>query len=152
GQTFALYDTSNSPLPYGIIRGIDVRDDGLVGLSAYGNTGQGTAALIDGDPGNPASWSVYLYGDSPLPHWQLDAVAFDADGDLWISALSEGVAVIEVGMEAIPGDVNNDGVVDIDDVFAVLAAWGPCAACPEDVNGDGFVDIDDLFAVLANWT
>ena len=50
------------------------------------------------------------------------------------------------------GDVNGDLVVDIDDIFAVLAAWGPCEACPEDVNGDGVVNIDDLFEVLANWT
>ncbi|UCD76840.1 MAG: right-handed parallel beta-helix repeat-containing protein [Phycisphaerales bacterium] len=54
-----------------------------------------------------------------------------------------------------PADVNGDGVVDIDDVFAVLAAWGPCDDpddCPADVNGDGTVDIDDLFEVLANWS
>ena len=25
-----------------------------------------------------------------------------------------------------PADANDDGVVDIDDIFAVLAAWGPC--------------------------
>ena len=54
-----------------------------------------------------------------------------------------------------PADVNGDGVVDIDDVFAVLADWGPCddpSNCPADVNNDGVVDIDDLFEVLANWT
>ena len=48
-------------------------------------------------------------------------------------------------------DQNNDGVVDIDDVFAVLSAWGPCDDCPEDINDDGMVDIDDIFAVLAAW-
>ena len=49
-------------------------------------------------------------------------------------------------------DVNDDGVVNIDDVFAVLGAWGDCPGCPEDVNEDGVVDIDDLFEVLANWS
>ena len=51
-------------------------------------------------------------------------------------------------------DVNIDGMVDIDDVFAVLAAWGACGDpddCPADVNGDDVVDIDDLFDVLAAW-
>ena len=52
-------------------------------------------------------------------------------------------------------DVNGDGVVDIDDVFAVLGEWGPCpdppAACPADIDESGAVDIDDLFEVLANW-
>lgn len=50
------------------------------------------------------------------------------------------------------GDVNDDDVVDINDIFTVLAAWGPCDGCPEDVNGDDVVDINDLFEVLANWT
>ncbi|UCD76269.1 MAG: hypothetical protein JSV91_04960, partial [Phycisphaerales bacterium] len=58
------------------------------------------------------------------------------------------------------GDVNSDEFVDIDDVFAVLAAWGPCDDpddCPCDLAGpnagppDGKVNIDDIFAILANW-
>lgn len=50
------------------------------------------------------------------------------------------------------GDVDGGGFVDIDDVFAVLGAWGDCdGCCLEDVNADGAVDIDDVFAVLGNW-
>lgn len=62
---------------------------------------------------------------------------------------------LDVIWSSIYGDVNSDGVVDIDDVFAILADWGPCddpSDCPADVNGDENVDIDDLFEVLANWT
>ena len=50
-----------------------------------------------------------------------------------------------------PADVDGDGVVDINDLFAILAAWGDCDDCPEDVNGDGTVDINDVFEVLACW-
>ncbi|UCD75654.1 MAG: hypothetical protein JSV91_01810, partial [Phycisphaerales bacterium] len=50
-----------------------------------------------------------------------------------------------------PADVNDDEVVDIDDLFQVLGAWGPCDACPEDINDSGVVDIDDIFAVLGAW-
>ena len=50
-----------------------------------------------------------------------------------------------------PEDVNGDEIVNIDDLFQVLSAWGPCEECPEDVNDDGVVDIDDIFEVLANW-
>ena len=50
-----------------------------------------------------------------------------------------------------PEDVNDTGVVDIDDLFQVLGAWGPCEGCVEDINGDGIVDIDDVFEVLAGW-
>jgi hypothetical protein len=55
-----------------------------------------------------------------------------------------------------PGDVNGDGVVDIDDLFEVIGAWGDCpdspALCPADVDDTGIVDIDDLFTVIGNWS
>ncbi len=56
----------------------------------------------------------------------------------------------------VPGDITGDGVVGINDLLAVLGAWGPCpTACPADVspppNGDGQVNINDLLMVLANW-
>lgn len=57
----------------------------------------------------------------------------------------------EAPAEDCPADVNADEVVNIDDVFAVLSAWGPCDSCPEDIDESGAVDIDDLFAVLAEW-
>ena len=50
-----------------------------------------------------------------------------------------------------PADVSGNLTVDIDDVFAVLAAWGEDGKCREDVNDDGTVDIDDIFEVLAAW-
>ncbi|UCD76889.1 MAG: right-handed parallel beta-helix repeat-containing protein [Phycisphaerales bacterium] len=53
--------------------------------------------------------------------------------------------------ESCPADLNGDGIVDIDDLFQVLSAWGSCDECPEDINEDGTVDIDDIFAVLASW-
>ena len=49
-----------------------------------------------------------------------------------------------------PADVNGDGVVDIDDLFDILAHWGEGSG-NWDVNDDGTVDIDDVYAVLDNW-
>ncbi len=51
-----------------------------------------------------------------------------------------------------PADVTGDGTVDVLDLLAVLAAWGPCEPdCPEDINGDGVVDVLDMLEVLAAW-
>ena len=40
------------------------------------------------------------------------------------------IAVVGVlgawGTSTGPEDINEDGTVDIDDLFAILAAWGPC--------------------------
>jgi hypothetical protein len=52
-------------------------------------------------------------------------------------------------------DVNGNGAVDVDDLIAVVLAWGTCpappAACPADVNASGAVDVDDLIAVILAW-
>ncbi len=51
----------------------------------------------------------------------------------------------------IVGDVNSDGIVDVLDMLAVIAAWGPCVNCPEDIDGDWSVTVKDLLIVIANW-
>jgi 6-phosphogluconolactonase (cycloisomerase 2 family) len=54
-----------------------------------------------------------------------------------------------------PADVDGSGVVDVDDLIAVILGWGPCgkppASCPGDVNNSGAVDVDDLVAVILAW-
>lgn len=53
-----------------------------------------------------------------------------------------------------PGDVDLSGGVDIDDLNAILAAFGAFVGVgsPVDLaNGDGVIDIDDLNVVLGNW-
>jgi len=56
------------------------------------------------------------------------------------------------------GDVRgaSPGAVDVTDLLALLAAWGPCPApclpaCPADLNHDCAVDVTDLLALLAGW-
>jgi hypothetical protein len=54
-----------------------------------------------------------------------------------------------------PGGVS-DGFVGIDDLFAIILAWGACPSpCSADIApgpcGNGAVTIDDLFAVLLGW-
>jgi hypothetical protein len=53
-------------------------------------------------------------------------------------------------VEPCPSDINGDGVVDVSDLLAVLAAWGQ----PDeeaDLNNDGNVNINDLLMVLGDW-
>ena len=51
-------------------------------------------SLIRGEPDSAANWTIYKYGQDPIPHYQLGAVKFDGRGNLWISAISEGCAVL----------------------------------------------------------
>lgn len=59
--------------------------------------------------------------------------------------------------QSTPGDVTGDGIVNVNDLLAVIAAWGPCpgrGSCDADIapaGGDGQVNVDDLLMVIANW-
>ncbi len=50
-----------------------------------------------------------------------------------------------------PGDFNDDGVVNSDDLGAVLGAYGVCRGCDEDLNRDGYVDESDVKIVAMFW-
>ena len=52
---------------------------------------------------------------------------------------------------AHPGDVNDDGVVNIEDLLLLLTAWGSNPDHPADFNGDDVVNIMDLLILLVNW-
>jgi hypothetical protein len=64
------------------------------------------------------------------------------------------------GVNVCPADIApiaGDGEVNIDDLLAVISAWGPCIDpldCPADTApavGDDEVNIDDLLAVISAW-
>lgn len=52
----------------------------------------------------------------------------------------------------IPADITADGIVNVDDLLALINAWGACQTpCPADVDGNGTVNVDDLLALINNW-
>ncbi len=54
----------------------------------------------------------------------------------------------------MPGDLNNDGLIDGADLILLLGAWGPCddcRNCAADLNGDCLVNPSDLLILLGNW-
>lgn len=49
-------------------------------------------------------------------------------------------------------DLNDDGIVDSNDLGALIAAWGPCGKpCPADFNDDGRVNAADMGLLFSNW-
>jgi hypothetical protein len=61
----------------------------------------------------------------------------------------EGAYSIDLGGQC-PEDLNNDGVVDVEDLLLLLAAWGQTGV-PADIDGDGVVAVGDLLLILAAW-
>lgn len=57
----------------------------------------------------------------------------------------------------IPGDLDNDGAVNVIDFLSLLGDWGPCPTpcpptCLSDLDGDCAVGILDFLILLSNWT
>ncbi|MYB01084.1 T9SS type A sorting domain-containing protein, partial [Candidatus Poribacteria bacterium] len=84
-------------------------------------------------------------------------VLFKPDG-LTLASYGEGGTVLLWDFRLAPSepprlaaDVNDDGVVNIQDLVAVAAAFGETGETPADVNGDGQVNIQDLVAVAASF-
>lgn len=50
----------------------------------------------------------------------------------------------------IQSDMNADGIVDVNDLLVLIAAWGECD-CIEDLTGDGMVSIADILLLLSAW-
>lgn len=76
------------------------------------------------------------------------------------TALAGGAATISVNLNdtsnrVCTGDISpsrgGDGIVDIDDLFAVINNWGVCGGCPADLDVNGVVDVDDLFTAINHW-
>jgi choice-of-anchor B domain-containing protein len=89
---------------------------------------------------------------APTSQVRLRFSATDNPNDSVTEAGIDRLRILEIDC-GDPGncDITNNGVTDVDDLLALLGAWGPCPGCPEDVTGDGVVNVDDLLAVLGAW-
>ncbi|MHC4081150.1 MAG: hypothetical protein ACYS15_02995 [Planctomycetota bacterium] len=109
-------------------------------LDGYAPQGGETFEIIVADSVNGAFGSMTLPSLPPPLTWDFIQ---DADSvELHVS---------------LPGDLDGDGVVGINDFLLLLAAWGPCPepcppSCPADLDGDCVVSINDFLLMLAYWT
>jgi len=100
---------------------------GQVGIEAS-TTKNGDGSLIFSNPGE---------GFENGPVWTVS-------GDMACRLIGEyGVVCI--------GDIDGNGEVEIDDMLALIAAWGQCGSCAADINGDTNVDIEDLLLLISGW-
>jgi hypothetical protein len=66
----------------------------------------------------------------------------------------------DVNQDGVPdecqclGDATGDGLINVSDILAVIAAWGACPPegdCDADVDGSGTVGVSDILIVLDAW-
>ena len=117
-------------------RGVTLAANTLAG----GSNGAGTLATL--------TFEVVDFKASRLTLTQLYLV--DSDGKRWEATTQNGtVTVPPEPAEVIVGDIDRNGVVNIQDLAIVNARFGQRGENSADLNGDGLVDIVDLVLVAA---
>ncbi len=107
---------------------------------------EGYAGLIFDIPGG-SEYAAYVY------------MAVEAEDGAFSQLTIFETGYAPLSGAGIPGDLNGDGFVGLDDLDIILNNWNmwvPPADDRADVNGpdglpDGFVGLDDLDVVLNNW-
>ena len=135
--------------------------DGLIpdgdGASAGGTVIEGWIDLTAAFGGVPETIALAAVAYNTDDGGALDTsgqapATVDGDGHVQVA---EFVLVDPCELQAAGGagcceaDVSGDGLVGVDDVLSVLAAWGSGGA--GDIDGDGTVGVDDLLAVIESW-
>ena len=104
----------------------------------------GVSVSISGTPGN----EVAIIGS------QFDNDNGFGSGSVLIYRRSGVNWVEEVGQVApapCPAEITGDMTVNVTDLLAMLAAWGPNPGHAADINNDDTVNVIDLLAMLAAW-
>jgi hypothetical protein len=52
------------------------------------------------------------------------------------------------------GDLDGNLTIDVNDLLALIGAWGPCglAECPGDFDSHGMVNVVDLLIMIEFWS
>jgi hypothetical protein len=88
-------------------------------------------------------------GEANYPDWVLKENPLV---DLGVtSAASLTLSIEVVPPTGVAGDVTGDGVVNVEDLLAILEAFGRCPCCEADLDDSGVVDVNDLLTVIGGW-
>jgi len=83
---------------------------------------------------------------------RVPAFGEDARGEIYICDWDGQIyRIIPVTPTISDADINCSGAVDVFDLLAMLASWGPCDGCAADFGGDHQVSVTDLLQLLAEW-
>ena len=95
----------------------------------------------------PQGTTTICLPDTPTNQGRLRVLARDGDGNTGGDV--SGPIIIEG--DGIPGDVDGDSDVDVEDILEILAQWLCDQDCSADVDGNGSVDVTDILLALANY-
>jgi hypothetical protein len=162
--------------------GWDNTDNNTYDFRAVGNGGPDWVDLDEFDaPPRSVGWhtftmvhkggriDVYVDGKLSKKNVQLTAETtyaqaevgggYNGDVTVWVDDFYVDTGAVwfgDVPEEAVPGDVDGDGDVDLADLQALLATYGKCVGDPgynpgADFDDDGCITLNDLATLLSNY-
>ncbi|MBC8522471.1 hypothetical protein H8D29_00940, partial [PVC group bacterium] len=103
---------------------------------------------LDGD-GNELGTTLFVIGTNAPGTTTQEFSTTNFNGTVQIQVIDYPFAILD---DAVIGDVNGDGNVDVTDLLSVISAWGPCGGCLGDLDNNGTVDVTDLLIIIGNWS
>jgi len=96
------------------------------------------------------TWNTTVFGRS---NFTLSAIIEPLQDEIDVADNAKTDGTVRVG---IPGDINGDGYVGIDDIFAIASHFSQEPGHPDwnpnlDINGDDYVGIDDIFTAAQHF-
>ncbi|MCH2135582.1 MAG: hypothetical protein MK101_03250 [Phycisphaerales bacterium] len=169
-----VVETQASPVDCPILQGLHLECsssaapwtwDVTIGVSNMDLSGTITQVELSGPSGVTLSPSVFAMNLTPQHSWSVTSeLAGAANGstvclDVIVTfdhgATCEDVICIDLPTctNTVPGDLDFDGDVDIEDLLRLLGAFGTdCPdGCIEDLDGDGTVSVNDLLMLVGAW-
>ena len=138
-----------------VVAAIDARGTPMQGVSVNFTViaGSGELSITNAttDAGGRAQTTLTLGPNPGINRVQATAAALQSSVP-FITVAVEAPAPITEDVETpqhIAEDVNEDGVVDVQDLVSVAQQYGQTGTTTADVNDDGVVNIDDLILVAA---
>ena len=125
-------------------------------LKTYVSNDNGaTWTYVHQTTGTSSQWSTVQFSISsfvtPTNQVRVAFVAEDADPQSIVEAGIDNFQLeIVVCGDSCLGDINSDGMVNVTDLLAIIAAWGTNDS-DTDLDGNGVVAVGDLLAAIANW-
>lgn len=127
--------------------------DGVADCSSLGSA---LMACNDDDPNHACGTAAGGYHSTlEIPVTQ-GATYIIRVGGYQEGTVGAGVLHLEKLVPPCPADINGNGAVNVDDLLALINAWGPCPSgnCPADIappGGNGIVNVDDLIKIINSW-
>lgn len=126
------------------------RDDTLILVTADHETGGPIVEQNNGQGVLPTvTWTTTEHTANPVGLWGIGKNADLISGDM-----IDNTDIFKIMMGIIPGDINNDDIVDVGDLGILAANYGITEGATRamgDINNDGAVDVGDLGILAANY-